>query len=272
MAPLADNRWGKSEVRVSKVHRGDVADDISDVTVQVLLRGDMEEAHVAGDNRAVLPTDTMRNTVYGLAQDHLGGDLEAFADLLCDRFLDRPEVYRATVTITKRTWWRATGTGFVRGGSEARVARVDRGRESETAAGIEGLVVLKTRGSAFTGFPRDEFTTLPEAEDRILATSVEALWRYAALPADTTAAWQLVRDTLVDRFFTDWSASLQHQGYLMAEAALEAVPEMVEIDLRLPNQHHLPFDLSRFGLEDRGVVFHPVSEPYGDIALTVTRG
>ncbi len=272
MARLGDNRWGKSEIRVSKIHRGETRDDFSDVTVQVLLEGDVDAAHTAGDNQAVLPTDTMKNTVYAMAEEHLGRDLEGFADVLCRWFLGRDGVDSATVTVAEKLWERVSDTGFVGGGAERRIARVSVGDEAAgTWAGIEGLVVLKTRGSAFTGFPRDDFTLLPEAEDRILATSVTADWRYDPVPADTTSAWETVRRTLMERFFADWSASVQHQGWLMAEAALAAVSEISEISLHLPNQHHLAFDLTRFGMTDEGVVFQPVSEPYGDIALTVVR-
>lgn len=271
MARLGSNRWGKSEVRLSKVHPGGSTDDFSDVTVRVLLTGDVEAAHSDGDNTSVLPTDTMRNTIYGLAQDSLTKDLEAFGAVLCSHFLERSGVHGASVTISEAIWARHGEFGFIGGGIERRLAEVVRGERSSTSAGIEGLVVLKTRGSAFTGFPRDEFTTLPEAEDRLLATSVTARWVYADVPEDTTATWNLVRSSIVERFFGDWSASVQHQGYLMAEAVLETVPQISEISFHLPNQHHLRFDLTRFGLPDRGVVFHPVSEPYGDIGLTVLR-
>lgn len=272
MARLGANRWGKSQVRVSKVHRAEDGDDFSDVTVQILLEGQVERAHTGGDNRAVLPTDTMRNTVYALAQDHLSRDLELFGETLCRHFLGRPEVERATVVLRERIWEGAGRNNFLGGRSETRTARLVRGDgEDGTWAGLEGMVVLKTRGSAFKGFPRDQFTTLHEVEDRLLATTINAEWRYQPLPADTSAVWAAVRQILVDRFFGDWSASVQHQGWMMAVAVLEAVPELAEITLRLPNQHHLPFDLGRFGLPDHGVVFHPVSEPYGDIALTVHR-
>jgi urate oxidase len=136
---------------------------------------------------------------------------------------------------------------------------------------VEGLVVLKTTGSAFSGFPRDEFTLLPETEERILATSVKAVWRYSATPANTTATWELAREAMIDSFFAEPSQSVQHQGWMMAEALLAAIPEIGEVEFRLPNQHHLAYGLSRFGLEDRGIVFQPVSEPYGDIGFTVTR-
>jgi urate oxidase len=268
---LGDNRWGKSEVRVSKVFPGAEADDFVDLTIQVLLEGDVEAAFTSGDNAAVVPTDTMRNTIYGLAQDALTRDLERFGELLCEHFLTKDGVGQATTTLLERRWERQSPQGFIGGGSERRKARIGRGVDGSSAAGIEGLVVLKTGGSAFEGFPKDEFTILPERTDRLLATSITSDWIYTSLPEDPAETWSLIRATLVERFFSDWSASVQHQGYLMGEAVLQAVPEISEISFRLPNQHHLPFDLTRFGMEWRNTVFHPVSEPYGDIYFTLTR-
>lgn len=270
--PLGANSWGKSRVRVSKVLRGELGDDILDVGVDIqLTASDVDGAHTEGDNRGVLPTDTMRNTVYALAHAHLDHDLEGFAETLCARFLERETVTRAEVVITANTWARERASGFVGGSSERRIARVVRGEEASTGAGIEGLVLLKTTGSAFSGFPRDEYTVLPDADDRLLATSVTADWAYSSKPANTAATWGLVRRAMVDSFFSEWSASVQHQGYMMGEAVLAAVGEVTEISFRLPNQHHLPFDVTRFGVEDMGAVFYPVPEPFGDIRLTVTR-
>jgi urate oxidase len=275
MPRLGQNRWGKTDVRVSKIHRTDSGDDFFDLNVQVLLEGDVEAAHTEGDNRAVLPTDTMKNTVYGLAQTHLTQDLEGFARVLSDHFLSREGVTGTLVSISQRLWARVGATGFIGGGSERRTARVAKGTsgpgKDTTWAGIEGLVVLKTAGSAFSGFPHDEFTVLPESEDRILATSVTATWRYSAFPEDTTATWERAREAMVERFFGAWSASVQHQGWLMAESLLEAIPEIEVVEFHLPNQHHLAFDLSRFGMDHQGTVFQPVSEPYGDIRFIVTR-
>jgi urate oxidase len=271
MALLGENRWGKSDVRVSKILRTESGDDFLDLSVQVLLQGDVEAAHVRGDNSGVLPTDTMKNTVFGLAQEHLTRDLEAFAAVLCDHFLERDGISAADVSVSSRIWDREGPSGFVGGGSERRLARVAGGNVSGVWAGVDGLIVLKTTGSAFSGFPRDEFTLLPETDERILATSVKAVWRYSATPADTTAAWETARAAMVGSFFAEPSQSVQHQGWLMAEALLGAVPEIEEVEFRLPNQHHLNYDLTRFGMEDQGIVFQPVSEPYGDIGFTVTR-
>ena len=275
MPRLGKNRWGKTDVRISKIHRTDSGDDFSDLNVQILLEGEVEAAHTMGDNKGVLPTDTMKNTVYGLAQGHLTQDLEAFAAVLSDHFMTREGVTGATVSISQRLWARAGANGFIGGGSERRTARVARGTSGaggdRTWAGIEGLVVLKTTGSAFSGFPRDEFTTLPETDERILATSVTATWRYAAMPEDTTVTWERAREALLERFFSAWSASVQHQGWLMAVGLLETIPEIEEVEFHLPNQHHLAYDISRFGMEYEGTVFQPVSEPYGDIGFIVTR-
>ncbi|MDP9494364.1 MAG: urate oxidase, partial [Actinomycetota bacterium] len=178
----------------------------------------------------------------------------------------------AIINVAERRWQRESDSGFLGGGSERRTARVAVGSgETGTWAGVEGLIVLKTRGSAFSGFPRDEYTLLPETDNRVLATSIKADWRYDPVPLHTTAAWESARQTLIERFFADPSASMQHQGWLMAEAVLSAVPEIAQLTLHLPNQHHLAVDLTRFGMTDHGVVFQPVSEPYGDIGLTVER-
>lgn len=270
--PLIASTWGKSAVRVSKLIR-DGADghEFLDLDVQIRLTGDVEAAHTKGDNAGVWPTDTMKNTVYVMAQEHLTPDLEAFGALLCDHFLEKSGVVQANVTIHQIMWARGMTTGWVGGGSERRTAIVARGVQTKTAAGVHGLVVLKSAGSAFEGFPRDEYTTLPETDDRILATSVSAIWDYSTVPADTTATWHRVRQTLMDHFFTDWSASMQHQGYQMGEAVLAAGEEISQVSLHLPNQHHLPFDLTRFDMPYEGTVFQPVSEPFGDISLTVTR-
>ncbi len=272
MATLGPNQWGKSEVRVSKVLRGENQDEFLDLTVQILLTGDVGAAFRDGDNSAVLPTDTTKNTVYGLAQKHLTSDLEAFGMVLGEHLVGKEGIDSANVSISQNRWTRHGATGFLGGGSEQRTTTVSSSpHEISVSSGIAGLVVLKTTDSAFVGFPRDEFTILPEADDRLLATSVTADWVYPGLPADTTATWNRVRTLLVDHFFDDWSASVQHQGWKMAEAVLEAVPEISEISFRLPNQHHLAFDLTRFGLANEGTVFQPVSEPYGDIRFTAHR-
>ena len=142
--------------------------------------------------------------------------------------------------------------------------------DAEVRAGIADLLILKSAQSAFAGFPRDEFTTLPETRDRLLATSVTATWRYDAGIA-YGAAWRAIRDTLLEAFATHNSESVQHTLYAMARAVLDGIAEVADIHLTMPNRHHLPVDLSSFGLENRNEIFVATEEPFGVIQATLRR-
>src|SRR5690606_14795304 len=144
----------------------------------------------AGDNAGVLPTDTMRNTVYGLAQDHLTDDLEAFAQTLVDHFLAKDGITAASVTIEGRRWERAGHHGLYGGSSHRRVAEVGSSPAGQTyRAGIDGLAVPKTTSWAFSGSPRDEYPSQPDADVRLLSTTITTRWSYDRLPAYPTVAW-----------------------------------------------------------------------------------
>ena len=276
---LADNSYGKSGIRLVKILRRKGRHDFRDLTVAVRLEGDFEAAHVAGDNSAVLPTDTMKNTVYALAKDHFDRDIESFGLFLTEHFVTRnPNVSRARVEISERPWERLTVDGrphphaFSRPGGERRIARVLRTRQGAIVeAGLEDLTLAKSTQSGFSGFRKDGFTTLKETQDRILATAVKASWTYAGAPADFDRAFQGIRGTMLETFAAHDSASVQHTLYAMGEAVLEHHAEVVEVRLSLPNKHHIPVDLSPFGLENRNEIFVATEEPFGVIEATIRR-
>jgi urate oxidase len=280
---LGQNNYGKSEIRLVKVGRGAGRHELWDLDVAVALEGDFEGAHLKGDNTGLLATDTMRNTVYALAKDCLTGSIEDFGLALVDHFLEAgPTVNRATVRITQFPWDRTEVDGrphehsFVRGAGE-RKARVtgeeDGSRRVE--AGLDNLLVMKTTGSGFEGFLRERFTTLPETHDRILATVVAAGWSYGdgsrLVDLDFDNLWKGVRDRILATFTDHYSPSVQNTLYRIGEAVLEAYPEVEKIRLSFPNKHHIPYDLSRFGIENENEIFHATSEPYGLIEGTVER-
>ncbi|MGH7562439.1 MAG: factor-independent urate hydroxylase [Gemmatimonadales bacterium] len=278
-ARLAWNGYGKAGVRLVKVGRSEDRHELADVTVEVQLQGEFEEVHRAGDNRAVLPTDTMKNTVYALAASHPVDPPEAFALVLGRHFLGAcPAAATAVIRIESHRWERLRPGGaphahaFARGSAERRIATatIDRGGEM-VSAGLEGLALLKTTGSGFEGFLRDDYTTLRETADRIFATEVSAVWRYAPAPADWNAAWAGARQALLDVFAREYSRSVQETLYAMGAAALEACREIRDIRLVLPNQHHLVVDLSPFGLTNRDEIFVATREPYGRIEAVVER-
>jgi urate oxidase len=274
---LGANRYGKSAIRLVKVVRGPDRHEVRDLTVAIALEGEFEASYVAGDNANVVATDTMKNTVYAFAGEHLTGPIENFGVVLADHFLAVDQVDRAIVSIEEHRWAPIGNApdAFTRDRSSTRTAVIDASRDGTTIdAGIADLTVMKTAKSAFSGFPRDELTTLPETEDRLLATKVTASWRYdpaATAGFDFDASFAAVSGTLLEVFAEHDSASVQASIWIMGRAILERHPEVSEVTMTLPNLHHWLVDLARFGLPNDREIFTPTTEPYGLIQATVRR-
>ena len=266
-------------MRLVQVRRHGDRHDLRDLTVAIQFKGQYDEAYTDGDNRAVLPTDTMKNTVYALAAREPVGAPERLGLALAHRFLDRNvRLVRARIDLTEHLWRRIPrgerehDRAFVRTGPETRTATVQsHRRRTIVGAGIADLLVLKTAGSAFDNFLQDEYTTLPPTRDRIMATSLTATWRYRDTDVDFTPAWNAVRRMLLDVFAEHQSESVQHTLYAMGQAVLDSVEAVTAIRLVMPNKHHIPFDFSRLGLPNQNEIFVPTDEPYGLIEATLTR-
>jgi urate oxidase len=282
MSPLAWNRYGKSRVRLVKVTRPpaglpDAPHAIVDLTIDVQLEGAFDAVYVDGDNSACLATDTMKNTVYALARQDPIAHVEAFASRLADHFAGKPGVSRARISATEQPWSRLSAGGhphphaFAQPGGEQWTAVVTRDGEGiHVVSGLTNLVLLKTTDSSFAGFPRDEYTTLPETSDRILATSLTASWRYRRGASDF-AARETIRRALVETFAAHVSRSVQHTLGAMGEAALAACADVHEITLTMPNRHHLLVDLAPFGLDNPNEIFVATDQPFGLIEATIDR-
>jgi len=275
---LSSNNYGKSRVRLVRITRGQMH-DLKDISLDIQLEGDFEEVYTRGDNRKVLPTDTMKNTVYALAAQTPVGEIEEFGQHLAKYFLaENPQVRNVRVALNERLWSRIPVNGqphpwaFVCGRPETRTAMVSATRTgSSTQAGIENLLVLKSGESAFDGFIKDRYTTLPETRDRIFATAVKASWSYVRHDVDYGRCWEGVHRVLLETFAQHQSESVQHTLYAMAEAALDNFREVDAIRLSMPNRHHLPVNLEPLGLENRNEVFVATDEPHGLIEAVVRR-
>jgi urate oxidase len=275
---LHANRYGKAAIRVVRVGRDSTPHRLQDLTVAVALEGDFAAAHTDGDNAEVIATDTMKNTAYAFALEHLPGPIERYASVLARHFLDAPQVSRSTVNI-KEHGWRPIDAGgspapdaFVRTGEGTRVATVTATRDGTLVeAGVEDLVVMKTSNSAFTGFPRDRFTTLAETDDRLMATRLTAIWVYGAPTVDFETTYAAVRSTMLGVFAEHQSPSVQTSIWIMAKAMLEAHEELIEVRMVLPNLHHWTVDLSPFGIDNDREVYVTTTEPHGLIEATIRR-
>ena len=270
---LGPNRYGKAEVRLVRVFRDGDTHSLADLNVGVALSGDLTASHLTGDNSGVLPTDTMKNTVYAFAKEYGVGEPEAFGLLLARHFVgSQPQVHRARITVEAYAWERLGPHSFRRTADHVRSCVVTAGEpEVQVVSGISGLVLLNSTASEFHGYPRDRYTTLPETTDRILATAVDAKWRHLSEQVDWADSFAGVRDAMVDAFVTTYSYSLQQTLFAMGRRALEARPEVAEVRLALPNRHHYPVDLTPFGLTNGNEVFLAGDRPYGVIEGTVTR-
>jgi len=277
---LSQSNYGKSEVRVFKVKRQGDRHEVCDLNVNVSLEGDFEAAHTEGDNTGLLATDTMRNTVYGVAKNHPLDTIEAFGLALVDHFLEAgPSVTSVKIQITQFPWSRIPVNGeghnhsFVRAsGQRTTTVTGSESGDRQVEAGLGNLLILKTTASGWEGFLREKYTILAETRDRILATVVTANWSYGSnVNCDFGCLWQGVKDQLLTSFTDHYSPSMQNTLYRMGSAVLEAFPEVQKIYLSFPNKHHIPFNLSPFGMENNNEIFVATNEPYGLIEGTVER-
>ncbi|GGR91721.1 factor-independent urate hydroxylase [Deinococcus sedimenti] len=275
---LGDNNYGKADVRLFKVFRDQPRHEIKDVQVRVAMTGDFDAAHTHGDNTDLVATDTVRNTIYALARDGLTGSVEAFGKHLIRHFVNHgPRVTGARATFVEHTWDRMPTGGvphdhaFVRQMPKHTATVTGDGQHFTVESGIDELYILKTTQSGWAGFHRDQFTTLPDTTDRILATTVTARWTYRTDEPDYDAIWAEVYQTLMDVFPDHYSHSMQHTLYRLGEAVLTRCEDIDRIFFSFPNRHHILYPLDRFGMTNPGVIFHADAEPYGVIEGWVER-
>jgi urate oxidase len=281
MAQLASQRYGKDRVRVLRVVRAASGKQtVHEVEASVALEGDFASAYLSEDNSRIVPTDTMKNTVHILAQKHLGDVIEDFALALARHFLAKyPQVARATIGLSSRPWDRfldhdgaAYPHTFTGRTTSTPTCRVEASREGEIVrSGVKDVLILNSTASSFTGYPRCDYTTLPETTDRILATKMEATWTYAPGATSFAKANAIILTALLETFAKEFSPSVQNTLFLMGSAALAACADIQEIQLTMPNKHYLPINFAPFHLENKNEIFLPTDEPHGQIEARVTR-
>jgi urate oxidase len=281
LSALAENRYGKSRIRLARVKRAPERNEFREWTLEVLLQGDFETCFTEGDNSKILPTDTMKNTVYSLARSSSADCMEEFAKELIDFLLRRnPQVSQAEVSVWEKTWTHLQAgtrkpdpTTFVQSSGELQTAKLTRaqGAKFSVVSGLENLVILKTAASGFEGYIQDSLTTLPETSDRLFGTALRANWTYTKTDLAFDACRTSIRTILLAVFADHASKSVQHTLYAMGEAVLKSVAEVDDIEMSMPNRHYLLADLSKFGQDNPNEVFVPTDEPHGSIEARIRR-
>lgn len=276
---LIHHQYGKARVRVMKISRRGKQHFLKELAVEVGLSGDFDASYTKADNRLVVATDSMKNTVNVLAKQSLGHENEDFGVILAGHFLKTyPQVRRVEINLSERCWSRILVGGrphahsfMEKDPAKPFVKIVHTKTATQVESGVENLLILKTTGSGFENFLRDEFTTLPETDDRIFATQLKAAWTYAKKPKSYTATNEKILAAMLAVFTKNFSPSVQVTLFQMGGAALKAAPQIEKIHLVMPNKHCLLINLAPFGLENRDELFVPTDEPHGQIEGTISR-
>jgi urate oxidase len=276
---LIQHHYGKAKVRVLKVFRAGKIHSLKELEVKVMLQGDFEASFTKADNRLVVATDSMKNTVNVLAKQELGAENERFGITLAKHFLKKyPQVSRAEIILSEHCWRKIPVDGKLHAHSfqEKATAKpfakiIATHKRTEIEAGIEDFMILKTAASGFENFVRDEFTSLPETDDRIFATKLKATWTYKKLPKNFGVTNEKILNAMLNVFAQNFSPSAQATLFQMGETALKIAPEISKIHIAMPNKHNLLINLKPFGLENKNELFVPTDEPHGQIEGTVSR-
>ncbi len=280
---IASNNYGKSRVRILKVNRSKPVHEIVEMNVAIQLEGDFETVHTKGDNSKVLPTDTMKNTVYALAKDHDVNSIEEFAIHLA-KYLRKNNIQATSVRveIEEKLWNRIMvkdnngmmphDHSFISGGDEKRTCRINlKETELTVLSGLNDLLVLKTTNSGFENYIKDKFTTLKETGDRVFSTSIKAVWKYANQEVSYVKVFPEIRRIILETFAAHHSLSVQQTLYETGKNVIEKIKDVSEISLSMPNKHYLLFNLEQFGMENKNEIFIPTDEPYGLIEAVIKR-
>jgi urate oxidase len=276
---LIHHNYGKARVRVLRVFRAGRKHSLKELDVQVMLQGNFGASYSKADNRLVVATDSIKNTIHVLARQKLGQETEAFGVVLGEHFLRTyKQVGRVEVNLAEHGWNRISVGGrphahsFVEKGAAKPIAKILCSRKGcVVESGIEELFVLKSTASGFENFLRDEFTTLPETGDRICATKLKAVWTYGRKPKSYARTNGKALDAMLAAFARNYSPSVQATLFQMGQAVLKIAPEVSQVRIVMPNKHCLLINLKPFGLENRNELFVPTDEPHGQIEGTVSR-
>lgn len=276
---LAENSYGESGVRLLRVARQADRRDVKEVTLDVRFEGDFEDAHERGENRKILPPQTIRNTVYALARQYPSAAIEDFSLHLIEHFLTyNAQISQVRIEAEESAWARIPhagkphGSAFTQSAKERRIASLRGARESvEVRGGVRELFVLKAAKAGFEGFLRDPYTTLEDDGDSMISAELRAAWLYKGEEIEFNATWHGVRQALLEVFAEHESRSLPHTLYAMGEAIFASFDPITEISLSISGEYCALADLKPLGMDNPGEIFLPADAPRALAEATLRR-
>lgn len=276
---LSSATYGKDRVRIMRLARDTARHEVRELNIQVMLTGDFSSSFLSSDNSKVIATDTVKNIVNIVARDNPALDNEDFVKAIAAYFFAHySHVDAVSITTYETKWERLIVDGkphdhaFKMDANGKPTVHLNTTRDAETLiSGITDFTFLKSTESGWVKYFMDDATTLPETTDRIFSTAMAADWTWHTAPANYPAANAKILSVMMDVFATTYSPSVQNSLYLMASAALEAMPEISQISLACPNKHYLPINMAPFKRDNPNIVFTPTDEPHGQIECSVTR-
>lgn len=271
--------YGKGDVTVYRLNRDgkspEGASPVFGANILMLIYGDaFWPTYTTGDNTGLIATDSMKNFIQQEMLNFAGSDLEACCKFLGTKFIETyPQVEGVQVSAVEIPYAALPGgnAAFSPAGPERATARIEINRKgiAEVASGIRGFKLLRLGGSAFHGFVRDQYTTLPDIANRPLHMWMDLEWLYTTESAGfnsgavTTSVRQIVRDV----FNTFESGSIQQVIYQIGTKMLAEIPAISEIHLEANNR---TWDTVVERGEELGV-YTDARPPYGCLGLRLRR-
>jgi len=270
------NYYGKGDVIVYRLHRtANTPPPVLGAKVKMLIYGDaFWPTYTSGDNTGLIATDSMKNFIQRETLHYAGGDLEGYCRFLATKFLDTyPQVEGAQISAEEIPYAEVadSGVAYAPCGPERATARMELSRSGtlEMASGIRGFRLLRLGGSAFQGFVRDQYTTLPETANRPLHMWLDLEWLYTGLEAafSSGVVSSAVRRIVHQVFGSFESGSIQQVIYQIGTHMLAHIPSIAEVHLEANNR---TWDTVAEQGEATGVFTDP-RPPYGCLGLRLRR-
>ncbi len=272
--------YGKGDVSVYRLNRDGAQPAVFGANVLILIYGDaFWPTYTEGDNTSLVATDSMKNFIQRETLNFTGDDLESYCHFIAEKFMTTyAQAEGAQVSATRIPYDAlpgSAGVAFEPAGpdqSHAQIELVRDGTElriAEARSGIRGFRLLRLNGSAFRGFVRDQYTTLPDIANRPLHMWLDLDWSYidsgAAFSFGTVTA--AVRKLVHDVFNEFASGSIQQVIYQMGSRILAEIPGIAEVNLEANNR---TWDSVADREESAGVFTEP-RPPYGCLGLTLRK-